>query len=301
MLWLERGKNMGQQQTILPEPTVPNQTEAPQKGIHFCTNCGAPSQKKICPNCGVKRNKTHNFCAWCGLAIDPNAKKCPHCQEPVRTSVVEKIFTVFIFIYCFFVFIYAIVGRWGAAEIAEEKQIYVVLTRIAYLLAGVTILFATRKIIFRWTHNKYKIRFAVRVLCILMSFVFFGCANTLEDKVYYHVDRDVAIEKALPYANLTPDDTASEPVVSVDENISSDETAQAVYEFYGLDRDDTDIVIIEFDVDYGDNSNNVDWAEYTVYFLFNRLTGEYIPFDRMCYVESTNSFTNYNITFHLVQ
>lgn len=41
--------------------------------MKYCTNCGKDISGKICSHCGVKQNKTHLFCAWCGTAINANA------------------------------------------------------------------------------------------------------------------------------------------------------------------------------------------------------------------------------------
>ena len=67
----------------------------------YCTNCGAKSAKKICENCGVRRNTTHNFCAFCGAELSEKASICPHCKEPVKResifwNILNLLFTIVI-------------------------------------------------------------------------------------------------------------------------------------------------------------------------------------------------------------
>lgn len=50
----------------------------------FCSNCGAETRQSICQNCGVKNNKVHKFCYWCGAPIDENAYICLTCREKVN-------------------------------------------------------------------------------------------------------------------------------------------------------------------------------------------------------------------------
>lgn len=52
----------------------------------YCTNCGVESSKKICTSCGVKRNATHNFCAFCGAELPEKAAICTSCKESVKTE-----------------------------------------------------------------------------------------------------------------------------------------------------------------------------------------------------------------------
>lgn len=52
----------------------------------YCTNCGVESSKKICTSCGVKRNATHNFCAFCGAELPEKAAICTNCKEAVKAE-----------------------------------------------------------------------------------------------------------------------------------------------------------------------------------------------------------------------
>ena len=53
----------------------------------YCTNCGVESSKKICTSCGVKRNATHNFCAFCGAELPEKAAICTNCKEAVKAEL----------------------------------------------------------------------------------------------------------------------------------------------------------------------------------------------------------------------
>ena len=50
----------------------------------YCTNCGMESSKKVCESCGVKKYFTHNYCAYCGTALNENAAICTNCKESVK-------------------------------------------------------------------------------------------------------------------------------------------------------------------------------------------------------------------------
>jgi len=60
----------------------------------YCTNCGQESNQKICHSCGVKSNKTHNFCAWCGAPIKENASICTNCGEQVNINKIPLILKI---------------------------------------------------------------------------------------------------------------------------------------------------------------------------------------------------------------
>lgn len=285
------------------EPILESQTTVKKiSKSQYCTNCGELTRKKVCPHCGVKRNNTHNYCAWCGASIDKNAKKCPYCQEPIKTSAAEKlfmIFSAFILIECLS---FTCVGVIDSIQfIAPEKQIFVWLTIICSWVSAIFIILANKNLISKWTHGKLKLRMILRIICVILSLLMLNLSFANEDKKYYQFDRETAIEKAIPYAQPTTEHTIVDTVVKLDNTIESKETEQAIKDFYGLSKANTSIVIVEMKVNYADKEYGIDYADYTVYFLFDRLTGEYIPFDKMCFVESTKSFTNYKVTFHMVQ
>lgn len=54
--------------------------------MSYCTNCGKQTTKKICPECGVKRNTNHKYCEWCGEVINENAIVCINCKESTKSS-----------------------------------------------------------------------------------------------------------------------------------------------------------------------------------------------------------------------
>lgn len=60
----------------------------------YCSHCGKENKSKVCVHCGVKQNKSNNFCRFCGNAIDEKCKKCPGCHEPVRTPFIFRIVSV---------------------------------------------------------------------------------------------------------------------------------------------------------------------------------------------------------------
>ncbi len=64
----------------------------------YCTNCGNPSEDKICKVCGVKKNQSKNFCAHCGMQLVMGCSKCPNCSESVKIPAIFKILNVIRFL-----------------------------------------------------------------------------------------------------------------------------------------------------------------------------------------------------------
>ena len=58
----------------------------------YCTNCGKENSKKICPHCGVKRNKMHKYCEWCGNEIAEKAIICTNCGEKIKGGKIKGFF-----------------------------------------------------------------------------------------------------------------------------------------------------------------------------------------------------------------
>ena len=59
--------------------------------MKYCGNCGKETTKKICPHCGSKAGKEHNYCSWCGNEVDKNAVECPECYEKLNEGTINKI------------------------------------------------------------------------------------------------------------------------------------------------------------------------------------------------------------------
>lgn len=59
-----------------------------------CTNCGEETKGKVCLKCGVKQNKVHNFCRWCGETVVENAVICPQCGEQIKPKAFASIMKV---------------------------------------------------------------------------------------------------------------------------------------------------------------------------------------------------------------
>lgn len=65
-----------------------------EKNMKYCTNCGKESRKGICENCGVKNNKVHLFCGWCGEQLNANANICPNCKTKIKPGALSKIYKI---------------------------------------------------------------------------------------------------------------------------------------------------------------------------------------------------------------
>lgn len=133
----------------------------------YCTNCGKEmTDKKVCEHCGVKKNKTHNFCEWCGTALDQNAKVCPNCQEPRKVgTVVGKAVTTFFAV----LFLIGAIGAIGQSFVSG----------ICFLLFALLLLPFTQGLIRKATHNNMKLRKTlkpVRVVVLIALILIGGSA-----------------------------------------------------------------------------------------------------------------------------
>lgn len=141
----------------------------------YCTNCGKEmTAKKVCEHCGVKKNKTHNFCEWCGTALDQKAKVCPNCQEPKKagTAVGKAISTFFAVL-----FLILALGSIGQSFVAG----------ICFLLFALLLLPFTKGLIRKATHNNMKLRKTlkpVRVIVLIALFLIGGSALPESDTNY---------------------------------------------------------------------------------------------------------------------
>ena len=133
----------------------------------YCTNCGKEmTAKKICEHCGVKKNKTHNFCEWCGTALDQKAKVCPNCQEPKKVETVagKAVSTFFAVLF--------LIGAIGAIG-----QSFV--TAVCFLLFALLLLPFTKGLIRKATHDNMKLRKTlkpVRVIALIALLLIGGSA-----------------------------------------------------------------------------------------------------------------------------
>lgn len=141
----------------------------------YCTNCGKEiTAKKVCEHCGVKKNKTHNFCEWCGTALDQKAKLCPNCQEPKKAgTVVGKAVSTFFVV----LFLISAIGAIGKSFVAV----------ICFLLLALLLLPFTKGLIRKATHNNMKLRKSlkpVRVIVLVALFLIGCCALPESDTNY---------------------------------------------------------------------------------------------------------------------
>lgn len=141
----------------------------------YCTNCGKEmTAKKVCEHCGVKKNKTHNFCEWCGTALDQKAKVCPNCQEPKKVgTVVGKAVSTF----------FAVLFLIGAISAIGQSFV----SGICFLLFALLLLPFTKGLIRKATHNNMKLRKTlkpVRVVVLIALILIGGSALPESDTNY---------------------------------------------------------------------------------------------------------------------
>ncbi len=129
--------------------------------MKYCTNCGErTSAKKICDSCGVKMYSTHNFCRWCGNALETNAKKCLVCGEKSKKDF------ILIPILCYILGIALIIG---GLCVANDFA----LSGIALALFGLFLLPVIKKLV-RIISGKKKVLFKTfNILRLALAAIFF--------------------------------------------------------------------------------------------------------------------------------
>lgn len=125
--------------------------------MSYCTNCGKQTTKKVCPECGAKRNANHKFCEWCGEVINENTIVCTNCKESTKSSkgILKTILGVLLII---------------MALITE-----LIILRILCVIIGVSLFPFVNRIIIEKTKGKKWIRNARTIIAgILLIVAFFG-------------------------------------------------------------------------------------------------------------------------------
>lgn len=148
----------------------------------YCTNCGKEHTGKICRNCGVKHNTTHNFCQWCGREVDSKAVVCVACKERIRPSagsVLSKIIS-------YIVAIWLLIGM--GVTISDGGWI------MAAMLAFVTILILpiSKELIRRHTFQKLTLRKILNGLRILLACSIFLISLDFLPDSSYEIYKDTA-------------------------------------------------------------------------------------------------------------
>ena len=188
----------------------------------YCTNCGKETTaKKVCEHCGVKHQKNHCFCSWCGSPLDPNGKVCPNCKEPKKIgSFIGKIFRVLLAIIILFIgMLYTIVSLISAPD--------TLLPGIIILLVGIVTLPFSQKLLHKWTHNKLQLRKIIKWLAppllVIIFFLAMDSCTTISgyNTAMRHWD-DTAYAAAMNYLTKNPEYKDSQTYI---DKFESDVTA----------------------------------------------------------------------------
>ena len=133
----------------------------------YCSHCGKENKSKLCVHCGVKQNKSNNFCRFCGNAIDEKCKKCPNCHEHVRTPFMFRIISVVKYVPALF---FIADGFFGILNGLDYKAIGNISKMIAFclltLVVGIAMISATVII-----NKKYCSNMKSRKINIIIIFI----------------------------------------------------------------------------------------------------------------------------------
>ena len=153
----------------------------------YCTNCGKESSKKICESCGVKRNATHKYCAFCGAELPEKAALCTNCKEPIKgEAIIWNIINILLSIPLMAVLLMAI---------GEGQPIFVI--------ACLTLSFALclpfiKSVIRNTTIGKKGLRKVLKLVRNLAIVVFFVVGmnnlNVVETEITVYKDEATAVE-----------------------------------------------------------------------------------------------------------
>lgn len=139
-----------------------------------CTNCGKETKKTICEHCGVKKNKTHFYCGWCGESLNEKASICTNCKERVTPTFLSRLGTIISVISCVVAVFVAIDGLIQYPAALRK-------TPITILIAAVLFFLMSKGVMRKLTHKKkslHKFRGVFNVLLYILAFVIFivGCS-----------------------------------------------------------------------------------------------------------------------------
>lgn len=229
-------------------------------GNLYCTNCGTESSKKICSNCGVKRNSVHKYCAYCGAELTPNASICTSCQEPIKGEpIFWNILNIVIAVLLFSILSMAL----------DEGQPILVIICLA--LSLVLCLPIIKSIIKKFTIGKLGLRKILKLarnVAIVLFFVvgmtnLVEVENNVEMKVYKNEATDKALEVFHNEVQLKNEASF----------VLNDSSVTYVDSYNGNDNLALVTVILDYSAENGFGGTNRD--TYTVQLIFNYESGTY--------------------------
>ncbi len=227
--------------------------------MKYCGNCGKETTKKICPHCGSKAGKEHNYCGWCGNEVDKNAVECPECYEKLNEGNVNKIGKIL----GTFVGIILLILAFGYALDAEIAR------TVLFGVSGFLLLPFVGSIIKKLTFKKKvqrKIFLIIRVL-VIVGFVI-GGFNMIVDtsnRIYTSEATEAALEVFHDEVSLKNE----ESFVLNDSSV----TYETPY------NGNEDLAYVEVVLDYSAQNGfgGMNRDTYTVELIFNYSDGSYQP------------------------
>ncbi len=227
--------------------------------MKYCGNCGKETTKKICPHCGVKAGKEHNYCGWCGNEVDKNAVECPNCYEKLNEGTIKKIGKIL----GAFVAIFLLFMAFGYASDGD------IATTILFGVSGLLLLPFVGSIIKKLTFKKKtqrKIFSIIRVL-VIVGFVIggFNMIDMTGTDVYPAEATEAALEVFHDEVSLKNEDSfvLNDSSVTYETPYEGDENLAYVK------------VILDYSAQNGFGGMNRD--TYTVELIFNYSDGSYRP------------------------
>lgn len=227
----------------------------------YCTNCGKETSRKLCQHCGVKMQKTHHYCTWCGTKLDEHATICPNCQEPVHTRKIGTFISVILI--CLF-------GVFALFSLTAEKNGKTNFSAAIILVIGIVLLLPiVKQSLLKMTHNNKKIRPILSIgrgMIVMALFVGFlytiGGSNV--DLGPYELTDSQAVAAAVEIFH--------QEVTLKNEDSFTLNDSQIETEAWGLGEYYVKVVL-DYSAQNGFGGMNRD--TYTVEMVFDETTGEY--------------------------
>lgn len=142
----------------------------------YCTNCGENSNKKICSSCGVKKDKIHKYCKYCGSELNENASICTNCSEKIQNGFGENLLNVIDYILIIIGILFGISCFYSKTLTNIDNTF----SGITFILMSILLFPKIRKKIKELYYNKksiknvlYVLRIVLIVILFCLSFAFF--------------------------------------------------------------------------------------------------------------------------------
>lgn len=227
--------------------------------MKYCTNCGQETKKKICASCGVKNNKVHKYCGYCGNALDENAGKCPNCGNKTKRS---KLPTILLFI----LGVVSFVSAYFFPPNADNKPTAFIL----FIISGLLCMPFISAIIQKTGAPNQKIHKASQIVRGILIVTLFFAAEMKTTEYYepHKIYKDEATDAAVFFFHQDVNLKNEDSFTLYDSEVTYSEEG-----YNGNENKHRVKVVLDYSAQNGFGGMNRE--TYTVILLFDETTGKY--------------------------